>query len=163
EEAVDNPVALAVHDRDAGAAQRLGITLAVIMEDVALRGDEYGRRDAGKARRLDRRRAPILGVGEGAQIVLLEPHHRGAGEEAIAGTGPVALGQYSRTRIGPAGPGIARSSMRATGNGSALRLCEVASIWARASAGLIASIGRSASFSIASSALTICGCRVGME
>src|SRR5579862_1730782 len=52
EEAVDHPRILAVFDRDSSAAQGVFVTLAVIVEDVAFRGDDDGRRDALKTRRL---------------------------------------------------------------------------------------------------------------
>src|ERR1700732_1942375 len=55
-----------------------------------------------------------------------------------------------------------RSSTPATGSGSALRARAVASICSRASAGVIASIGRRLASAITFRTCWICGCKLGM-
>src|SRR6185312_6473742 len=67
-----------------------------------------------------------------------------------------------RTGISPAGPGMVRFSIRAVGSGSALREAAVASICARASAGVVSSIARSFISAMTAGAFWICGCRFGI-
>ena len=72
-------------DRNPGFLQRLGIGQALVVQHVAFGGDDDRRRDAGEARRQQRRGAPILGVVHGAQVMAAEPFHRVGSEDAESG------------------------------------------------------------------------------
>jgi hypothetical protein len=72
-----------VFDRHAGAAQGLGVTCAIIMQRVAFRRDDDGRRHSRQAGGADRQGAPVARVIGAAQVVVSELDHRPSGQYAI--------------------------------------------------------------------------------
>ena len=62
EKGVDHPGIFLVLDRHGGAAQRLGVTLAIIVQDVAFQYDHDRRCHPPEIRRLDRRGAPVFRI-----------------------------------------------------------------------------------------------------
>ena len=96
---------------DAVPSQPPGVRLAFTAQDVVAVGQDEGGRGAGQIRGLQWRDAPILGIGQAPQIVIVKSLHRRASEQLTLGKALVARDASCcrplRGRAAPAGTGAA--------------------------------------------------------